>query len=131
LDVIGQLQKEVELQASNYVSAKINYYFKDSHVSRGNTLADLNLNYANFTSEIKIQEWYDERLKELDIIIKNRDYSIVLSVFNNKGLRALANKHLKILDFTDKALKLLQFQPDTHDILRKHFPQELVNNNVL
>jgi hypothetical protein len=34
-DIIDQLKIELELQISNYVSAKINYYFKASHVSKG------------------------------------------------------------------------------------------------
>ena len=126
-NVVSQLKKEIELQISNYVSAKINYYFKDSHVSKGNTLAKVNDNYSNFTNEIKIQEWYEKRKLELNQIIDNKDYSAILSVFNNKGLKSIVNKHFKITDFTDRAIKLLQFQSETHEILRNHFPEEIKN----
>ena len=37
-EVIAKLFNTKELQVANYISAKINYYFKSSHVSKGNTL---------------------------------------------------------------------------------------------
>lgn len=128
-DVLNQLEKEIELQISNYVSAKINYYFKDSHVSKGNTLTTVIENFTKFASEVKIQDWYDNRKLEIEKIISEKDYLKALSVFNNKGLKAIANRHFKITDFTDKAIKLMQFQTDTHNLLRKHFPNEITNKN--
>lgn len=125
IEVLAQLQNEIELQSSNYVSAKINYYFKDSHVSKGNSLVTVTDNYDKFSKEIKIQEWYDIRKKELEKIITDKDYNKILSVFNNKGLKAIANKKFKITDFTDRAIKQMQFETGTHDILRKHFPEQL------
>ncbi len=119
------LKKEIELQVANYVSAKINYYFKDSHVSKGNSLADVNLNYSKFTGEIHVQEWYDKRFAEINEIIEKQDYQKALSIFNNKGLKSLGNNYFKITDFTDKALKILHFKPETHNILRKYFPNKI------
>ncbi|MET4084261.1 ABC-type cobalamin/Fe3+-siderophores transport system ATPase subunit, partial [Pedobacter sp. UYP30] len=130
-DIIEQLKRELELQISNYVSAKINYYFKDSHVSKGNTLALVNKNFMKFSNEIKIQEWYDKRKLELDKIIDGKDYVKALSVFNNKGLKAIVNKHFKITDFTERAIKLLQFQSNTHSLLQDYFPTEITNKNGL
>lgn len=130
-DVIALLQKEIELQSSNYVSTKINYYFKDSHVSKGNTTTEVISNYTKFTQEIKIEEWHEKRLLELKEIIKNNDYQKTLSLFNNKGLKSIANKHFKISDFTERALKLLQFQSETHEIIRKYFPIGITNKNDL
>ncbi len=130
-EIVLQLGKDLELQISNYVSAKINYYFKDSHVSKGNDLAKVNANYTKFTGEIKINDWYNEREVVLREIIKNLDYPKTLAVFNHKGLKAIASKHLKIPDFTDKSIKLLQFEVQTHSILRRHFPAELVKKNDL
>lgn len=126
-DIILQLNKEIELQASNYVSAKINYYFKDSHVSKGNSLAEINFNYSKFSTEIKIQEWYDNRVSELTAIVTDKNYSQALSSFNNKGLKAIANRAFKIYDFSDRAIKMLQFQPETQNFLKKYFPVEITN----
>lgn len=128
-EVISQLNNEIELQVSNYVSAKINYFFKDSHVSKGNTLDSVKQNYLKFTTEIKIQEWYDIRKQELNKIIEENNYQKALSVFNNKGLKTIANKHFKISDFGDRAIKLLQFQNETHNILKVYFPIEITSKN--
>lgn len=130
-DVIEVLQKEIELQSSNYVSTKINYYFKDSHVSKGNTSLEVKSNYSKFTQEIKIDEWHQQRVIQLKEIIKNKDYPKTLSLFNNKGLKSIANKHFKISDFTERALKLLQFHSETHEMIRKYFPSEITNKKGL
>ncbi len=130
-DVIDQLEKELTLQVANYVSAKINYYFKDSHVSKGNDLATVTANYSKFTNEIKISDWYNEREKELKEIIKQNDYPRTLSLFNNKGLKSLVNKHFKISDFIEKSFKLLQLEKASHSILRSHFPNEIINEKGL
>lgn len=131
IDIIRLLETEIELQVSNFVSTKINYYFKDSHVSKGNTLTNVNDNYSKFTSEIKIDEWYNKRRLEIEEIITKKNYSKTLSLFNNKGLKAIANRHFKISDFADKAVRLLQFQTDTHEILLKYFPVGIKNKNGL
>ena len=128
-DIIEKLKSELELQISNYVSAKINYYFKDSHVSKGNTLHSVNENFTKFSSDIKIQEWYDNRKLELEKIIEQKDYVKTLSVFNNKVLKAIVNKHFKITDFTERGIKMLQFQSETHNLLKKYFPTEITNKN--
>lgn len=124
-EIIKQFENEIELQVANYVSTKINYYFKDSHVSKGNTFVNINDNYQKFSNEINIQEWFSIRKLELEQIIKDNDYNRVLSVYNNKGLKAIVNRKFKITDFTDKAIKHLQFENKTHNILRKHFPAEI------
>lgn len=126
-DVILYLEKEIEIQSSNYVSNKINYYFNDSHVSKGNTLALVQDNYKNFTDDIKIPEWYEARKLELQYIINEKDYVKAISIFNNKGVQHIVNKHFKIKNFLDRAIKLLQFDSTTHNILRKHFPNEITN----
>jgi len=130
-DILAQLGKELELQISNYISAKINYYFKDSHIAKGNTLAKVNENFTIFSSQIKIQEWYDSRKLEIERIVNEKDYIKTLSVFNNKGLKAIVNKHFKITDFTERGIELLRFQTDTQDLLRKYFPREITNKNGL
>ena len=124
-EVISLLEKEKELQISNYVSAKINYYFKDSHVSKGNSLLDVEKHYKAFSEEVKIQEWYNKRLAEIEKIVSTKDYVKALEVFNNKGLKSIANRHLKITDFTERAIRLLQFNPVAPVILLTYFPEEL------
>jgi ABC-type branched-subunit amino acid transport system ATPase component len=126
-DVLIRLEKDKELQISNYVSAKINYYFKDSHVSKGNTLENVKNNYNKFNKEINIDDWFDLKQKEIDEILRDKNYNKALTIINNKGLKQIANTHFKIKDFTDIAVKLLQVENEAQDILKTHFPSELIN----
>lgn len=124
-DTISELANSKDLQASNYVSAKINYYFKDSHVSKGNNYKQVEDNYKKFEKRIEIKKWYEKRIKELDKIITIKDYNSAISVFNNKGLKSIISKHFKISDFTERSLKLLQNNVETHKSLLKYFPKEI------
>ncbi|MDQ8750636.1 AAA family ATPase [Elizabethkingia miricola] len=124
-DVIKELDKLKELQASNYVSTKINYYFTDSDVSKGNNLTTLTQNYQDFIDAIKINDWYAERISELEKIVTDSDYNKALISFNNKGIRAIAGKHLNISDFTDRSIKLLQSSDEAKVALENYFPEEI------
>ena len=129
-DIIEEFGKFKELQASNFVSTKINYYFNDSHVSKGNNLNDVLTNYSKFTEEIKINDWYNERVKEIDEIIGKKDYSKIISVFNHKGLKSIVSKHLKITDFIERSIRLLLFEPECHNYLYNYFPTKILNTGV-
>ena len=124
-EIIETCRSEIELQTANYVTAKINYYFNDSHVSKGNTLTEVSANYLTFTQKIKIEEWFQGRKGELERMINTKDYNGILSVFNHKGLKSIANKHLKIVDFSDRAQKILLHSLETQELLKKYFPQEI------
>ncbi len=124
-DVIEELDKLKVIQTSNYVSTKINYYFKDSHVSKGNSLDQVETNFQTFSDKIEITEWYGTRITELENIVANKDYKKTISVFNNKGLKSIAMKHLKISDFTERSIKLLLSDIDAQEILIDYFPNEV------
>lgn len=130
-DVISLLEKDLAIQASNFVTAKINYHFKESHVVKGNSLDNVEGNFRNFTSEIKIQKWYEERVKMIKKIVTDKNYQEALSLYNNKGLRTIANKHFKISDFTERAIKLIQVDPSSHEALLKYFPEELKSGHII
>ncbi len=125
-DTISEFNKFKELQSSNYVSTRINYYFKDSHVSKGNKLVDVKSNYDTFKKEIKIDDWYNERIKIIEEIVTKKDYSKAISIFNHKGLQHIASKHLKITDFIDRSIKLIQFDSKCHKYLYAYFPDKLI-----
>ncbi|MFA6619135.1 MAG: AAA family ATPase [Candidatus Neomarinimicrobiota bacterium] len=124
-DVIEELDKLKVIQTSNYVSTKINYYFKDSHVSKGNSLDQVETNFQTFSDKIEITEWHGTRITELENIVANKDYKKTISVFNNKGLKSIAMKHLKISDFTERSIKLLLSDIDAQEILIDYFPNEV------
>ncbi len=124
-EVIEKLSNTKELQVANYISAKINYYFKSSHVSKGNTREDVKTHYSRFTDNISIDEWHDARETELQNIIDSKDYDKALCVINDKGLKTIANRNFNIGNFQEKALNYLQFNHDSHQHLLKHLPSEL------
>lgn len=131
-DVIAELDKLKVIQASNYVSTKINYYFKDSHVSKGNSLEQIETNFQTFSDKIEIAEWHSIRITELESIIASKDYKKTISVFNNKGLKSIAMKYLKISDFTERSIKLLLSDTEAQEVLIDYFPDEVktAGNNV-
>lgn len=132
-DVIKELDKLKEIQATNYVSIKVNYYFTDSDVTKGNALAQLESNYQDFLDKVSINDWYTKRIEELNQMIASSDYDKVLISLNNKGIRSIASKHLKISDFTDRSIKLLLSNDEAKLTLNKYFPEEIktAGNTVL
>ncbi|WP_347156410.1 AAA family ATPase [Pontibacter chitinilyticus] len=132
-DVIKELDKLKEVQAANYVSTKLNYYFTDSDVTKGNALAQLESNYQEFLDKVSINDWYSKRIDELNHMVNETDYDKVLVSLNNKGIRSIASKHLKISDFTDRCIKLLLGNDEAKSTLDKYFPQEIktAGNTVL
>jgi hypothetical protein len=126
-DSLTQLKLDINLQIANYLSTRVNYYFKDSDVSKGNTLDQLKAHFNAFCAEIKLDDWYLERKTELEAILASNDYAKLISVFNNKGLKAIANKRLRISDFIDRAIKLLEYEPQAQEIILGYFPQQLTS----
>lgn len=127
-DILQRLSEKKDLQVANYLSAKINYYFKDSHVSKGNSLADVMKNYDDFNSSINIEEWHNIRSDQIQSIIESQNYESALLVLNDKGLKTIANRHFNIGNFQEKAINFLQFNSDSHQFLLKHFPEELTQH---
>jgi ABC-type lipoprotein export system ATPase subunit len=126
--IIEKFEKDVELQVSNYLSAKIDYYFKDSNMQKGNTQKDIKDNYTKFVDTIQIPDWYLQRETELKGIINSKNYSKMLAVYNNKGLKSIVNNKFEIRDFTDRAIEFLQSNKEAQNIIKKSFPQEIINN---
>ncbi|TCC88664.1 DUF4435 domain-containing protein [Pedobacter frigiditerrae] len=120
--VIEKLEKDLEMQVAHYVSAKINYYFNNSHVSKGNDISEVDTNYKEFTRQVDINKWAEERRTELKKIVADRDYAKALSVYNNKGLKSVVEKHFRITDFFDRSIGMLQFEDGAKVILMKNFP---------
>lgn len=124
-EVINKLNEDKELQSANYVSSKINYYFKESHISRSNLLGDIETNFNNFIRDIDYNKWYNDRLLFLETIAKDNDYEKAIRFYNNKGLKRIIANHLKIMDFTNRCIALLKQDRDAREILYDYFPNEL------
>lgn len=124
-DILAKLKTDQEIQISNYISTKINYYFHDSHVSQGNSLQEVESHLSTFIDRVKLQQWYSERKSEIDKIILEKNYIRALEIYNNKGLKSVAQRHLGITNFSEISLSILIAQPETQNILKSHFPATL------
>lgn len=122
--VIDMLQANIDLQAANYVSAKINFYYSVANVSKGNNKDDVKAKYDAFNSKIKIDEWFNERKQYLENVIRNRDYESVIRVYNNKGLQGAVEQIMGYRSrlYRIKALEYLTKEQRPKDILRGLFP---------
>lgn len=127
-EVMKKLSKEKEMQISFYVSSKINHRFSESHTDKGKTISETKANFNDFTKDIDIDKWYNDREKDIEKIINDKNYDEAIKVFNNKGLNCIVNKHFKIGDYRDKALLFLQKNPEAQEILRKYFPDILAES---
>jgi energy-coupling factor transporter ATP-binding protein EcfA2 len=126
-EVLNLLRADIELQSANYVSAKINYYFKNSHVSRGKNMVEVESNFAKFIGEVDISSWYAERKCEIEKIVADKNYKRALQIYNNKGLRVVAQRNFRVSEFIDRAVRFLIRNNDMPSILRRHFPNELMS----
>lgn len=123
-DIIIQLQNNLELQISLYVSSKINFYFSEENISKGKNKKEIEEHLTSFTSKIKIEEWYNNRKKELEDLIEKKDYEQIIKVYNNKGLHAIIEKVFKYKSnsYREKALDFLAENTDAQNIFRNLFP---------
>lgn len=127
-DIINLLNSNKEQQASNYVSTKIDYYFKDTNLSNGMTLSDIEGNFDNFVSGINIQKDYRERVDFLSEIIEDKNYNEVLRCFNNKGIQKIPERIFNIGKFKDKSIRFLKDNSEAKLFIEKYFDKFLIEN---
>ena len=127
-DIINLLNSNKEQQASNYVSTKIDYYFKDTNLSNGMTLSDIEGNFDNFVSGINIQKDYRERVDFLSEIIEDKNYNEVLRCFNNKGIQKIPDRIFNIGKFKDKSIRFLKDNSEAKLFIEKYFDKFLIEN---
>lgn len=121
--ILSLLDRNKEQQISSYIIQKINYTFNESHVRNGKNKIEVNSNFNEFVKQIKIEEWYRVRLKELDDVIKTKNYSKAIMLYNNKGLHSVIEKELGISSYNEKALDYLRNSQDARTILHNAFPK--------
>ncbi len=127
--VIDKLEKDKELQISNYVTSYINYVFSEEHVKKAESKQEIENNFHKFIAKIEIDDLYNKRREEIEKIINEKDYSKALKVYNNKGLLGVVENLLRYKPNTYrfKALDILREEEKVQQILRAVFPQEVTN----
>ncbi len=113
----------MDIQISQYVSAKIEHFFKEEHPKEAKTTKDIATHYSDFCAKIHIDEWVAERETQLLSISDN--YAEIIKTYNKKGLHCHANNVFKITNFTIRAFDYLRESEEARDILRGILPREL------
>lgn len=114
---------QIDIQVSQYVSDKIDHYFKEVHMKEAKKKEDIATHYSDFRAKIHIDEWVTEREEHLRSISDN--YAEIIKTFNNKGLRNHANNAFKITNFSDRAFDYLRASENAKNVLRCILPKEL------
>lgn len=121
--ILALLTRNKEQQISSYLIQRINYNFNESHVRNGKDKTEVEANFNEFVKQIKIEEWYNIRLQELDDVIKTSNYAKVIMLYNNKGLYSIIEKALGISSYNLKALEYLRNSQNARDVLHNVFPK--------
>lgn len=121
--ILALLTRNKEQQISSYLIQRINYNFNESHVRNGKDKTEVEANFNEFVKQIKIEEWYNIRLQELDDVIKTSNYAKVIMLYNNKGLHSIIEKALGISSYNLKALEYLRNSQNGRDVLHNVFPK--------
>lgn len=121
--ILALLTRNKEQQISSYLIQRINYNFNESHVRNGKDKTEVEANFNEFVKQIKIEEWYNMRLLELDDVIKTSNYAKVIMLYNNKGLHSIIEKALGISSYNLKALEYLRNSQNARDVLHNVFPK--------
>lgn len=121
--ILALLTRNKEQQISSYLIQRINYNFNESHVWNGKDKTEVEANFNEFVKQIKIEEWYNIRLQELDDVIKTSNYAKVIMLYNNKGLHSIIEKALGISSYNLKALEYLRNSQNARDVLHNVFPK--------
>lgn len=121
-NIIELFKRDVQQQASYYVTQKINYYFREYQVKKGKTIDEVKNAFTSFINEINIREWFNERVQELNEIVDNNKYSEAILFYNNKGLHSIIEKTFGMSSYNKKAIEYLKASEDAKRLLRKTFP---------
>lgn len=122
--VIDAFRPQIEKHALDYVTATINFYYREQRLHTSRSFAELQTTYDAFKGKIDINKVYSDRKNYLTDVCNRGDYSAVLRLANNKGLSSIVVGMLGMKVFQSKALEFLQ-QTDAAKYLRNLFPAEL------
>ena len=122
--VIDAFRQQIEKHALDFVTATINFYYREQRLHTAKTFAELQMSYESFKTTIDMNKVYSERKDYLSYVCNTGDYAAVLQLVNNKGLSSIVAEMLGIKVFQSKALELLH-KTDAVKHLRGLFPSEL------
>lgn len=123
--IIDKLSSDIKFQATRYVEHRIICHLSSINGLKGHSIEDVKNNFIKETSEIKPDEWFDERIKAIEDIVNRKDYTETLRIFNNKGLVGIVEKELLIGQYQDRVLKRMA-KTGVPQAIKDLFPKELM-----
>jgi ABC-type cobalamin/Fe3+-siderophores transport system ATPase subunit len=123
-NILTQLDREKDIQVAKFVSTKVDLYFKDANISAASNFHNLKLNFEKFLQPVSkdMEDWAKHRADEITAIVRKSDYNGAIQIFKNKGLESIANKHLKISNFIERAIEIVAKSNILQNEVRKHLP---------
>lgn len=121
--VLKLLERDKEIQVSNFMSSFLNYNFTESHVKKGNSKVEVETNFSEFVKNIDFDFLYNERCTLIDETIKSKNYESAIKLYNNKGLLGCVEDllGLKSNTYRHKALEFLKISEEGQSALKKAF----------
>lgn len=121
-----KLEKDLESQVLEYATQTINEYLKANLIDKTKTEEELKvkLNTLLSNSSIYINSLIKQRREDLNAIIENRDYSMGICKYNNKGLIRIIPTVIE-KDYKDKIFLFLDRNPEVLNILREKYFAEI------
>lgn len=123
--IIDKLSSDIKFQATRYVEHRIIYHLSSINGLKGHSIEDVKNNFIKETSQIKPDEWFDERIKAIEDIVNRKDYTETLRIFNNKGLVGIVEKELSMGQYQNRALKRIA-KTGVPQAIKDLFPKELM-----
>jgi hypothetical protein len=121
-------QSEIEAAAVRYCRWRINRILKKIDLSGAHTVADIAKEYAKRTASLDIDKIAKTASTRIEEAIRADDLQKLLASYDNKGLMALASKHLKNSKpdaFTNWLTRVLRNEkvPDLVAAIQKELPK--------
>ena len=117
--VLKLLERDKEIQISNYLSSFLNYNFSESHIKKGNSKIEVKQHFESFINNIDLEDLYKKRNELIDNIIEVKNYDLAIKIYNNKGLLGCVEDllGLKSNTYRNKALDFLKLNDNAKTIL--------------
>lgn len=125
--ILEKLYKELDQQAFLYAQAKLRFLCTAKYSISGKDIESLKESYNSFCSSMTLDDWYIDRKNELMETYNGNNYSKVLEIYNNKGLRTIVGAVLGFNNYQQKAIEFLRDKNgNARHLLINHFPEKLV-----
>lgn len=126
--VLSEFKNSIESQISLYLSAYIDFMFKECHLRKADTKEKVQENYNTFLSGIDIEETYKKRKEYLSEIIDSKNYKNLITVANHKGLTTKVAQEFGLRgrnEYIERAIQVIRRDLEAQNIIKNYFPDAL------